>query len=119
MASNQKKEILDIITSGRSVMLSVGGKMKIFTAENAAQIPNEADLALGNPEQEEAARQSIDAQIEALEEAKKTLAANQKATAKAASVQAEEQADAAKAEAARAEGQTESVKTSVRKEESR
>jgi hypothetical protein len=121
MAKNQREEILEIIKSGRAAMVPVNGRIRIFTIDNIDKLPNEADLAVGNPEQEKAALASIDEQIKALEDAKKRLAANQKAEAKAVETQAKEQEETAvKAEEeTKARASKEEPKAASKKEETK
>lgn len=74
----QIEEAKKLIESGRSVMLKVNGRKKIFSAENFNELPSEADMAMGDPELSKMAMGDIDAEIERLHAVKKQLAAGQK-----------------------------------------
>jgi hypothetical protein len=102
MASKEQTQILDVIKSGRAVMLNVRGKNRIFTMDNVDELPNEADLAMNAPvEQQQATLESIDEQIARLKESKKQLEAVHKGENKAAKEDLEDKT--AEAEALEAE----------------
>lgn len=113
--ANKRDELIEIIKKGQGVLVTVGGRKKIITMNNLHELPNEADLAIGNPDQEKAAMESLDAQIKNLEEAKKKLADRQKAEANVAKEAAKAEA---KAEAdAKAEAKAEEPKATAKAED--
>ncbi len=92
MAKTEREEMLDVVSKKGAVIY----KGVVYTSANISELPSEADMAAGDEEKTAAAKESIQSQIDALQEQLKKLDAAPKAAPKAAK---EESKSEAKSEA--------------------